>query len=423
MSEVDSGNESFGDNDFEAEHLRPVDVNASKQEVNVGSRLSSIVNSRSVASSPKIATSAKRTANYNPRSPLSDEDAKRATIDLAMRLMQDFRKDQPDLPANPKHCFANNNMYSRGITYALFEAIPPKYHPLLDFSEYTHLAKDVDPKLLGIAAADRSADKVLLGLLRFPGDTTSKIFAPILFLKGQKKMEYIFTSNIVLDIHRVLIHGPSSLAEGSKPDPKAAGTKYGLVEATDHSIALAGLLARFLVSADKIFAPMGAITKINWESDYRTYRKLLASNPGTPFVKYIFKTINKYAFAGVAKTLNTEEEVHDADAEDEIAAAMNRLAFGDFDDDDTQSNGPTDADFNENGNPTTPVDHPIPSLSNPVAGSSRQVHFTEGPPDIRHFSAREEETEVSEVEPEAPRRSCRAAGSGEKGKGKAKANT
>ncbi|KAJ7663494.1 hypothetical protein B0H17DRAFT_1144063 [Mycena rosella] len=365
MLEVDSGNGSFGDDDFEAEHLRPVDANASKQEVidvNVGSRLSSIVNLRSVASSPKIATSAKRTANYKRRRREKGDNrlgyeahvgswARRffLTKEVWVRT-EDFRKDQPDLPANSEHRFANNNMYSRGITYALFEAIPPKYHRLIDFSEYTHLTKDfvtelgdqrsssinklrgaiapiltsdghkVNPKLLGIAVADRSADKVLLGLLRFSGDTTSKVFAPILFPKGQKKMEYIFTNNIVLDvrhfivdgrtcshfprwIHRVLIHGPSSLAEGSKPDPKAARTKYGLVEVTDHSIALAALLARFLVSADKIFAPMGAITKINWESDYRTYRKLLAFNPGTPFVKYIFKTINKYAFAGVAKRL------------------------------------------------------------------------------------------------------------------------
>ncbi|KAJ7681177.1 hypothetical protein B0H17DRAFT_1138613 [Mycena rosella] len=416
MSEVDSGNESFGDDDFEAEHLRPVDVNASKQEVidqaleycqlALGRVLAENRNLRQKNSELQSTVTSKRRRREKGDNRLGYEAhvgswARRffLTKEIWVRT-EDFRKDQPDLPANPEHRFANNNMYSRGITYALFEAIPPKYHLLLDFSEYTHLAKDfvtelgdqrsssinklrgaiapiltsdghrVDPKLLGIAAADRSADKVLLGLLRFPGDTTSKVFAPILFPKGQKRMEYIFTSNIVLDIHRVLIHGPSSLAEGSKPDPKAAGTKYGLVEATDHSIALAGLLARFLVSTDKIFAPMGAITKINWEADYRTYRKLLASNPGTPFVKYIFKTINKHAFAGMAKTPNTDEEVCDADAEDEIAAAMNRLAFGDFDDDDTQSNGPTDADFNENGNPTTSVDHPIPSLSTPVAGST-----------------------------------------------------
>jgi hypothetical protein len=53
---------------------------------------------------------------------------------------------------------------------------------------------------LGIAAADRSLSKVLLGLLQYPGETISKIFTPILFLNGQKKMEFIFLSKIVLNV-------------------------------------------------------------------------------------------------------------------------------------------------------------------------------------------------------------------------------
>lgn len=118
----------------------------------------------------------------------------------------------------------------------------------------------VNNKILGSANPDRSKDKVLLGLLRFPEDNKSKPFAPILFPQGKKRLEYIFTSQIVLEvcrhlfcfiysltfrlrqIHRVMVHGQSSLGENSKPDPKANGTKYGVSEATDHSIALAGTL-------------------------------------------------------------------------------------------------------------------------------------------------------------------------------------
>ncbi|KAJ7745037.1 hypothetical protein B0H14DRAFT_2637218 [Mycena olivaceomarginata] len=117
----------------------------------------------------------------------------------------------------------------------------------------------VNSQILVVAAADRSQDKVLLGLLRFPEDKTSKLFA-ILLPKGQKKMQFIILSKIVLDIHRVLAYGPSGLAAHSKPDAKSNGIKYGIFEATDHSVALAGTLdvstaekgqSRFLVSADK----------------------------------------------------------------------------------------------------------------------------------------------------------------------------
>ncbi|KAJ7677389.1 hypothetical protein B0H14DRAFT_3177791, partial [Mycena olivaceomarginata] len=178
------------------------------------------------------------------------------------------------------------------VTAALFNVIPKKYHSLLDYAEYKHLGKDfiaepgnyrssmlntlrrviasiltsagytINSQILASTTADTSQDKVLLGLLRFPNDKLSKLFAPI---DGKKNMMYIFLSRIVLDLHRVMVHGPSSLAANSKPDPKANGTKYGFVEVTDHSLALASTFARFLVSADKTFASIGPIMKINWQ--------------------------------------------------------------------------------------------------------------------------------------------------------------
>ena len=44
-----------------------------------------------------------------------------------------------------------------------------------------------------------------------------------------------------------MVHGLSSLAANSKPDLKANGTKYGFVEVTDHSLALAGTFVRIYV--------------------------------------------------------------------------------------------------------------------------------------------------------------------------------
>ncbi|KAJ7907763.1 hypothetical protein B0H13DRAFT_2273574, partial [Mycena leptocephala] len=261
----------------------------------------------------------------------------------------------------------------------------------------------VNSSLLGAAGADRSNAQVLIGLLRFPQDKKFKVFAPILFPKGEKKMEYIFTSEVVLDLHRVMIHGPSSLVENSHPDTKANRTKYG-VEATDHSIALAGILARFLVSADKTFASIGGITKIPWEADYRTYRKLLVSNRNTVFVKHIFKTMNAHVFAGVSKTAENSgagEEYGDSD--DEASSAMERLAFGNFDD-------PVQPD--EDGGsppaPHTPTQVNVPSAVVPAAGPSRTARFDDRPPQVHEF---EQEEEAEERPPAPPKRSS----SGRKG--------
>ncbi|KAJ7602678.1 hypothetical protein B0H17DRAFT_1154923 [Mycena rosella] len=293
-------------------------------------------------------------------------------------------------------------MYSRAVTAALFDSIPEKIPFLVGLHRVQALRERY-----------RSKDKVLLVFLRFPEDNKSKPFAPILFPQGKKRLEYIFTSQIVLEIHRVMVHGQSSLGENSKPDPKANGTKYGISEATDHSIALAGTLARFLVSADKLWASKGAITEINWEDNYRTYRKLLTSNPDAPSIKNIFRTFNKHVFAGVPKTAgNTNEVDEDDDVEDEINAAMHRLAFGDFDDNRDESDGNGEV-LGDNSN--VHIDVPVRDRQS-IAGPShlRQVRFADGPPHIQEYIADQDE----DTDDERPRRSSRRAGSQANGRGK-----
>ncbi|KAJ7839863.1 hypothetical protein B0H14DRAFT_2587793 [Mycena olivaceomarginata] len=264
----DSGaNDSFDANDDEpeTEHLRPIAIDAKALE------------------SCKLALGRALAANRSLR-----QKVRKAR--LRRRI---FAKAHPSCPWTLRRALSTTQR-THSVTAAPFNVIPKKYHSLLDYAEYKHLGKDfiaelgnyrssmlntlrrviasiltsagytVNSQILASAAADRSQDKVLLGLLRFPNDKSSKLFAPILFPDGKKNMMYIFLSRIVLDLHRVMVHGPSSLAANYKPDPKANSTKYGFVEVTDHSLALASTFARFLVSADKMFASIGAIMKINW---------------------------------------------------------------------------------------------------------------------------------------------------------------
>ncbi|KAF8158702.1 hypothetical protein K438DRAFT_1777040 [Mycena galopus ATCC 62051] len=443
----DSDGESLGNGDEGQEYLQPVDIDASKADIIAGYKSCQLELGRVLAENRRFRQrlselESTATSKRRQRDQSDNRLGYKAHVGPWARLFfltkegwvrkEDFRARPSEISLDPEARFTSNTVYSHAITSALYDIVPERFHSLLDSGHYRHLAKDftteirgarsstinslrgviasilssasytVSSQILGVAAADRSQDKVLLALLRFPEDKASKLFAPILFPKGQKKMQFIFLSKIVLDIHRVMVYGPSSLAANSKPDAKSNGVKYGVFEATTHSVALAGQ-ARFLVSADKTFADVGAITKIKWEADYRTYQKLLASNPDAPFVKHIFKTVNSHVFAGISKTVGRAEEDGDDNVEAEISEAMQRLAFGDFDD-------PAESD--DDG----PVGEPDPRDPQPaVAGPShtRRACISEAPPQIHVIANRDEQVEQEEEQVVPERRGRSAKGKNE----------
>ncbi|KAF8127322.1 hypothetical protein K438DRAFT_1790010 [Mycena galopus ATCC 62051] len=442
----DSEGESFGNSDEEQQNLQPIDIDASKADIIAGYKGCQLELGRVLAENRSLRQRLSElegtaTSKRRQRDQGDNRLGYKAHVGPWARLFfltkegwvrkEDFRARPSEISLDPGARFTTDTAYSHAITLSLYGIIPERFHSLLDPGHYWHLAKDftseisgarsstinslcgviasilssaghtVNSQILGVAAADRSQDKVLLSLLRFPEDKTSKLFVPILFPKGQKKMQFIFLSKIVLDIHRVMVYGPSSLAVNSKPDAKSNGIKYGVFEATDHSVALAGTLkgqARFLISADKTFADVGA-TKIKWEADYRVYRKLLASNPDAPFVRHIFKTVNSHVFAGVSKTVGRAEEDGADNVEAEISEAMQHLAFSDFDD-------PTGSDDDD------PVEETDPRDAQPaVAGPShtRRARISEAPPQIHVIPNRDDQVEQEEeqVVPERRGRSAK----------------
>ncbi|KAF8145497.1 hypothetical protein K438DRAFT_1991788 [Mycena galopus ATCC 62051] len=417
----DSDGESLGNGDEGQEYLQPVDIDASKADIIAGYKSCQLELGRVLAENrcfrqrlSELESTA--TSKRRQRDQSDNRLGYKAHVGPWAHLFfltkegwvrkEDFRARPSEISLDPEARFTSNTVYSHAITSALYDIVPERFHSLLDSEHYRHLAKDrgslehdqlslcgviasilssaghtVNSQILGVAAADRSQDKVLLALLRFPEDKASKLFAPILFPKGQKKMQFIFLSKIVLDIHRVMVYGPSSLAANSKPDAKSNGVKYGVFEATTHSVALAGTL-------------------IKWEADYRTYRKLLASNPDAPFVKHIFKTVNSHVFAGISKTVGRAEEDGDDNIEAEISEAMQRLAFGDFDD-------PAESD--DDG----PVGEADPRDAQPaVAGPShtRRARISEAPPQIHVIPNRDEQVEQEEEQVVTERRGRSAKG-------------
>ncbi|KAJ6553877.1 hypothetical protein B0H10DRAFT_2374846 [Mycena sp. CBHHK59/15] len=458
-----SSNESYRDNadsDIDQEHLRPLSINATKEEVlkalehcqlALGRVLAENRSLRQTNSDLLAAASSKRHRLVQGDNKLGYKSqigtlAKRFFFTQeAWVQTTDFRKDRPEPPLNPEHRFTNDNVYSQSVTTALFDNIPPKYYPLLDYNSYKHFAADfitefgnahasvinsirrVMPIILASAgySVEMIEAKIKSSSLSYASHKTKHLvsFPPVIFPNGSKNMNCIFLSRIVLDVHRAMCHGPSSLGDNAKPDPKASATKYGIFEATDHSIAFAAIAARFVLSPDKTWASTGTISNIKWEYNYRIYRKLLASNRDSPVGRNIFKTFNRHVFAGVPLPMANMEADSDGDqdVEDEISAAMHRLAFGTLDDTDAQpDNSVMDGAINNLGIDECGEAHfaPTPPVLTGVLDRAATAGSSHTPPYIPSATNSDVHPNQQElVEIEGPRRSGRRAGQGSKRKG------
>ncbi|KAJ6550560.1 hypothetical protein B0H10DRAFT_2202311 [Mycena sp. CBHHK59/15] len=250
-----SSNESYRDNadsDIDQEHLRPLSINATKEEVLKALEHCQLALGRVLAENRSLrqTNSDLLAAASSKRHRLVQGDNKigyKSQIGTLAKRFFFTQEAWTRAPLNPEHRFTNDNVYSQSVTTALFDNIPPKYYPLLDYNSYKHFAADfitefgnarasvinsirrvmpiilasagysVESNLLVAAASDRSQDKVLISLLRFPQDKTPCLFPPVIFPNGSKNMNCIFLSRIVLDVHRAMCHGPSSLGDTSAP--------------------------------------------------------------------------------------------------------------------------------------------------------------------------------------------------------------
>ncbi|KAJ7115238.1 hypothetical protein C8R44DRAFT_739833 [Mycena epipterygia] len=251
---------------------------------------------------------------------------------LTRALFIDINMFCPKPPKlDPADLFATDDLYRQSVTIALYEEVPPKFHPLLNVEEYSNFAKDgldINVDLLTTAGADRSNNAVLLSLLKFPTDRKPTLYTPILFPGHTQNMTELFTGPVVKKVHRLMYYGPGSLAPGSKPAANSSGVKLGLKEVTASSIAAAATLTRFVLSTDKEWASKSAISGTEWEQDYCTYQKLLTSNRHLPHVKNIIKTIRDFVFAGVKIPSGSAPADLDDDTEDDIIDPMRRFELG-----------------------------------------------------------------------------------------------
>ncbi|KAJ6526154.1 hypothetical protein DFH09DRAFT_1328687 [Mycena vulgaris] len=254
---------------------------------------------------------------------------------------------------SPQDQFSSDEAYTQGITTAIYQHIPVKFHLLVDAQIYSDFAKDfirehsdgrssvinairnalplildglnIESSILTTAKADRSKSAALADLLCFPQKKLT-LYAPVLFPGRTQNMAECFTGPIIMKVHRVMLFGPSSLIEGNKPAANSNGVKLGIKGPTPTSISTAATLARFVLSRDTEWASKGAISGTEWEAEYRAYHKMLTCNIHLPHVKKIFKKVQAFVFAGVIiPSTGTHTLVDDSDVEDDINDAMRRF--------------------------------------------------------------------------------------------------
>ncbi|KAJ7623611.1 hypothetical protein FB45DRAFT_111192 [Roridomyces roridus] len=262
---------------------------------------------------------------------------------------------RPNPPSDP---FESGEAYAQSVTIALYEEIPKSFHELLDTSKYQGLAKALvsehssarsvlitsirglicsmlpevasEVNVLLAATADRSNNPVLEALLKFHDEQKLTPFAPVLFPGFKKDMTKLFLGPAVLKVHRLMYFGPKGLT--GKPAGNANGLKICLKSVTASSIAQAATLLRFVLSPDTEWSSTGAISKINWEADYRSYVRMLTVNGNMDHVKKIFKVFQDFVFSGIKAGdgvgLNDDAGLNDG-MEAEIAEAMHQFELGD----------------------------------------------------------------------------------------------
>ncbi|KAJ7224810.1 hypothetical protein C8J57DRAFT_1253220 [Mycena rebaudengoi] len=430
-STSDSAPEFDNDNEEEQQYLRPPMIDATKADMEEALKSCQLALGRALAENKTlrqnignllVVQSLKRRGRGS-----KDTSAFQSVVGPLAKCffltqetwvhVQDFKKAAPNHPPlTIEQWFANTKNYSLGITAALHAIVPEKLQQCLDTDESTVFARVYYsswscPLSFNHRYSPSNANNPEEGwAYSFPSDKKLTMFAPLLFPGEIKNMQYLFTSDIVLLTHRVMIHGPSSLAKDNKPDPKANGSKYHIVEASEHSISLAAI----------IFAPDGTISKVSWEDNYRTYCQILATNCETPTTQNIFRTFKKIVFAGVSST--TATSTNDADSNDlanDINAAMCALALGHLGEDDQapdkHSVAPLRGNNEQSVNDQDDQTDEVPSVG-PSCPHRNQVHFEDSPPKMQQLNP---DSAEEQSEPLVRKRITTRWGRGAKGKQKA----
>ncbi|KAF9790700.1 hypothetical protein BJ322DRAFT_988395, partial [Thelephora terrestris] len=147
---------------------------------------------------------------------------------------------------------------------------------------------------------DRSTVPVFVHLLKShkkPNDLYA-MYPRVLFTNYEVSDAELFGSAAILNILKAMLLGPTSVGSKStqRSGPKGNAHSWGLRSITPGSLAMAAVVAQFIISPDHTFSEKGAITKIDYRDRFKQYKKFIIKTLESPRMKMLMAQLESELF-------------------------------------------------------------------------------------------------------------------------------
>ncbi|KIJ11285.1 hypothetical protein PAXINDRAFT_15821 [Paxillus involutus ATCC 200175] len=236
---------------------------------------------------------------------------------------------KPDVDPHSPARWSSPESMADGTIAELYEAVPQELHEKMEIykgfgslfqttigAERSNLLRSIkdsvgllfaplnlSPKLYSSQSHDKASNVDLLHLLKKPESVgvegKYERVAPVLFTDPQVMSSNTFlTSEILLNMVRLLLFGKSSLSEKKKGWPKARGERMGAQCVTEGLVAGVAIIARYPLTHNVELSHEGTQTKIPYREDYDFYLKHLFKR--TAWSQEVMEYYNNGAFGNCA---------------------------------------------------------------------------------------------------------------------------
>ncbi|KIJ31649.1 hypothetical protein M422DRAFT_266679 [Sphaerobolus stellatus SS14] len=259
---------------------------------------------------------------------------------------------------DPLDRFESEEGWLQGQLRDLLEAIPAKFHEDMDDERFvntfthgmhtqrsnasTRVRRQTGAAIFGCTDEEFTnrggTFKKMIGWRWTPADNNAEpgsyvAFTPILFkdYTGRFDKWKVFRNPILMRTYAALVLGPSSVKDAKgdeifvrKESHYNIESLWGIRSITPAAIAASAVLARFSASNDQAFQPIGAVTKIDYQSDFEFYFKYLSEGVRAkkPSVVKIIENWNEVFYSNFP-TLSMS--ISQSRAKEDLGAIMDNL--------------------------------------------------------------------------------------------------
>ncbi|KAF9780023.1 hypothetical protein BJ322DRAFT_1112707 [Thelephora terrestris] len=236
-------------------------------------------------------------------------------------LSQPFPENLREIGPWHARRYTNEQTKREAIIAEVYSFIPSHFHKFLETSPFfaskflagadsmrsyfisniRKNARDIFPVDVGRGAFAKSRKRSeipeIMALLQNPnkpGETYPR-YPSVIYRDGVIRGNNIFGSSTIVNILKAIFLGPTSVnreAGATRSGPKPLAVRLELTSLTAGSVAMAAILARFILSNDLLFQEVGAESHIKYHEDFNHYKQLILDNFDSPGMTATFNRLN-----------------------------------------------------------------------------------------------------------------------------------